>query len=79
MSDNERTVVHVFEKGAGQRIEASISTYKDQTYADVRTYFEGDGGEWKPTKKGITVPLDLLGELEASVQALRQAVGELDE
>ncbi len=35
----------------------SISQYKNSKYLDIRKYYE-ENGEWKPTKKGITVNHD---------------------
>ncbi len=36
-------------------------------------YYEADPGVWHRTKKGLTIALDLLDELETAVQALRKA------
>jgi hypothetical protein len=37
-------------------------------------FFESDGNRWLPTKKGLTLALDCLDDLERAVQALRDAV-----
>jgi hypothetical protein len=42
-------------KNSTEKIRVTISEYKGYTFLDVRVYYEDDQGEWKPTKKGITV------------------------
>ena len=46
------------DKGWGEKIVFSVNEFKGKKYADIRIYFEDDEGEWKPTKKGITVALN---------------------
>jgi hypothetical protein len=52
-----------------------LSTYKGKTYADLRIYFRADDGEYRPTKKGITLALDLLPELGEAVTKLIDKAG----
>ena len=63
-------VVAEMEKGVTEKIVFSVSEFKDKTYADVRVYYEDGEGEWKPTKKGVTVPLDRFSEFKDHVAAL---------
>jgi hypothetical protein len=71
MSDSQ--TVHAFESGRNA-IRASLSEFKGKTYVDLRVWYQPEpGAELKPTQKGVTVPLDSLDDLEAAVQALREA------
>jgi len=45
-------------KNSTEKIKVSVSEYKGYTFLDIRVYYEDDQGEWKPTKKGITVSKD---------------------
>ncbi len=36
-------------------VRVSMDEYKGRKYLDVRIYFANDEGEWKPTKKGVTI------------------------
>lgn len=45
-------------RNAVEKLQVAVSHYKGSTFLDVRVYFESDGGEWKPTKKGITLKKD---------------------
>jgi hypothetical protein len=55
-------------------VRVSTEEYKGRKYVDVRIYFENDEGEWKPTKKGVTIPpekidlfLDLIKKAKESL------------
>ncbi len=60
------------EKGPNEKIFFSLSEYKGKKYADIRIYFEDDEGEWKPTKKGITLSPDRFAEFKDNVEALEK-------
>jgi hypothetical protein len=70
-----RHIVHEFDRDGreGERIRSSLSTFRGETYADVRLWFTNDAGELCPTRKGVCVHLDSFAELEAAVAALREA------
>ena len=70
-------VVHAWPKNsAGEEIRAPVSTFKGRPYVDLRVYFTDDAGEKHPTKKGVTIPVAQLAELEEAARRLRAAVGE---
>ncbi len=64
--------VGVVSLGRGRECRVSRSTFKGREYVDVRLWF--DAGEvepeWRPTKKGCSLPLI---ELPALLSALRKA------
>jgi len=33
----------------------STESYKGRDYLDIRIYYQDNEGEWKPTRKGVTV------------------------
>ncbi len=65
-------VVAEMEKSWNEKIVFSLSDYKGKNYADIRVYFEDDEGEWKPTKKGITIALDRFSEFKEHLGQLEQ-------
>jgi len=71
MSDKQ---IYEFSKNSQERVKANLVTYRGRDLVDIRVFY-ADGGDWKPTRKGICLSLDLLPELEAAVKALREAVG----
>jgi hypothetical protein len=60
------------EKGWNEKIVFGLSEFKGKKYADLRIYFEDDEGEWKPTKKGITVSLERFWEFKENLQKLEE-------
>lgn len=60
------------EKGWNEKIVFGLSEYKGKKYADLRIYFEDDEGEWKPTKKGVTVSLERFWEFKENLQKLEE-------
>ena len=70
MSDR---ILHRFRKNATEEVRATISTFKGAEYASIRMYYEAEPGVWRPTKKGLTIALELLDELKKAVQALKKA------
>ncbi len=65
-------VVAEMEKSWNEKIMFSLSDYKGKNYADIRVYFEDDEGEWKPTKKGITIALDRFSEFKEHLEQLEK-------
>lgn len=69
-------VVYSFPKNPLEEVRASITVFKGKQYVDLRIYYKGDDGEFRPSKKGLTLSLDLFSELEQAVQKLSEVVGE---
>ena len=48
------------------RVQKTI--YKDKTYLDIRKYhLEEETEEYKPTRKGITIPIELAEQVKTVV------------
>ncbi len=58
----------------GEVLRLEIREYKGVEYVDFRIYYEAEPGEWRPTKKGVTFSPDLVPEVAAAFETLRQAV-----
>jgi len=69
-------VVYSFPKNPLEEVRASITVFKGKQYVDLRIYYKGDDGEFRPSKKGLTLSLDLFSELEQAVEKLSEVVGE---
>ena len=66
--------VHEFDKSSTEKVCFSVSEFKGSEYVNIRIYFEADDGEWRPTKKGITVSTELVDELYQGISKLRVKV-----
>jgi hypothetical protein len=73
---NEPQVVYSFPKNPLEEVRASLTVYRGKQYVDLRIYYKGDDGEYHPSKKGLTIALDLFSELDKAVEKLREVVGE---
>ena len=69
-------LIHSFPKNPLEEIRMSLTEFKKKQYLDLRIYYKGDDGEYHPSKKGLTLSLDLLSELEEAVKKARDVVGE---
>ena len=68
--DAQRTdeqVVKTIDKGLGGRIYVRLSRFRERDYLDIRNFYEADDGEWRPTRKGIAIPVELYQELMAAL------------
>jgi hypothetical protein len=63
-----------FEKGEDV-VRVALTEFRNRQYMEIRTYYMADDGDWKPTKKGITLSPELMREV---YEALGKAFEELD-
>ena len=63
----DEVLVSAIDKGLGNRIHIRISRFKDRDYLDIRNFYEDDAGEWKPTRKGVSVPVEFYDDLMAAL------------
>ena len=75
-------VVAEMEKSWNEKIIFSLSEFKGKHYADIRIHYEDDEGEWKPTKKGVTIALERFMEFKENINKLAEYLtqkGHLDQ
>ena len=64
------------EKNSTERIRVTVTEYKGHKFIDCRVYYEDNQGEWRPTKKGISLNLETIdGVAEAIKKAKPHLVG----
>ncbi len=73
MADDQK-VVHSFQKNALEEVRVSITSFKGKKYFDIRVYYRADDGEFKPSKKGITLAPSLIEDMEEAVRKLKEAL-----
>ena len=65
-------VISQFTKNAVEEVRVSLTEYRGHKLIDLRVYYEPrDGGERLPSKKGLTISVELFPEL-------KKALGELE-
>jgi len=71
-------VIHSFQKNPEEEVRFSVREYKERQYLDLRLWFlSQNDGEYRPTKKGITLALEHLPELKKGIERAGRAVQEL--
>ncbi len=71
---SDEVLIRAIDKGLGSRIHVRLSRFRERDYLDIRNFYETDDGEWKPTRKGIAIPVEFYDEL---IDALRAAKEEI--
>ena len=69
----ENKLVAEIQKSDIEIIRVSLTQYRNKDYFDIRLYYREDG-DWRPTKKGLTLAIGLLPELKKAIQALDKAL-----
>jgi hypothetical protein len=54
----------------------TVSEFKGQKYLNIRKYFD-DNGQWKPTRKGITMRREQFAELLAALNSEKEKILEM--
>ncbi|UCF09325.1 MAG: transcriptional coactivator p15/PC4 family protein [Candidatus Bipolaricaulota bacterium] len=70
----EEQLIEAIEKGPGSSIHVRLSRLGDRDYLDIRNFFETEDGEWRPTRKGIAIPSDLVDVVLDALQRGRTAL-----
>lgn len=73
-SDEFGVPVHAFLKSQREQIRISLNEYKGHEYIDIRSFYESDG-VFRPSKKGVTLRVELLPELLHGIAHLSQIIG----
>lgn len=75
MTEEER-LIKAFERGAGQQLQVRLVTFRGREYLDLRNFYLDENDEWKPTKKGIAIPLELYDDLMAALNEVGEILKE---
>jgi hypothetical protein len=76
LQDRDEQLVKAIEKGMGGRIHVRLSRFQGRDYLDIRNFFQTDDEEWKPTRKGIAIPIELYAELMAALKESEPLIAE---
>jgi len=65
--------VYAFQKNSREEIRAFLSTWQGHELVDLRVFARKAGGEWVPTRKGLTFARELIPEMARAVAELMKA------
>ena len=72
----EKQLAYCFGCNRGGDIFRFIQEIEGVDFISVRIYYQADNGEWRPTKKGITVKPEKVDELIAFLSEAKTKIGE---
>lgn len=68
-----------FQKNAMEEVRLSLTEYKGHQLVDLRVYFQPlSSGEAYPTKKGLTISVDVFPELKDAIVKVYESLEERD-
>jgi hypothetical protein len=71
MENTTNTTIHAFKKSETEEVRLCRRDYKGKSYLDLRLFFRAAGmNDFKPTRKGLTLPVELAAELERAFQGV---------
>lgn len=59
-----------FEKNATEVVRVSITEFRGRKLVDLRVYYTDDEGEYRPTRKGISISVDGYPEFRNAIARL---------
>jgi len=72
----ENKTIYTFKKSDTEEIRVSLGTFKEKIYLNVRVWFFSQrDGEFKPTKKGLTLGAEFIAELKTALEKAEQEAG----
>lgn len=73
---SEDQIIKDLRKSSTERIRIALRSYKESQFLDIRNWYDTSGKEkhFLPSKKGISIQLNLLPELKEAIEkAIEQA------
>ena len=74
-SKNEGKLIAEFNKNASEVIRIQLTEYDGKELLDIRVWVTRDEKDWIPTKKGISIRTEQIGDLK---QAIDKAAEEIE-
>jgi hypothetical protein len=65
-------IIAEFMKNSRELIRVRLSAFKGRELIDIRTWYTGEDGEWKPSSKGVAFNSELFGELRTAIDKLAE-------
>lgn len=69
-------IISGFDKNEKLKILASISDYRGKKRIDIRIWYKDDNDELKPSRQGISLPIERFGDLKKLMADLENALKE---
>lgn len=70
-------VVARITKNPTEEVRISLTSYHGYDLVDIRVYYQDDHGEWRPTKRGVSLSIDAFAELRDAIVKTEEMLNEL--
>jgi predicted phosphoadenosine phosphosulfate sulfurtransferase len=67
-------VITQFEKNATEVVRVSLTEFRGHKLIDMRVYYSDDEGQYRPTKKGVSLSVSLYTDFKQAIQALEKTL-----
>jgi predicted phosphoadenosine phosphosulfate sulfurtransferase len=67
-------VIAQFEKNATEVIRVSLAEYRGRKLIDVRVYYSDDEGQYRPTKKGVSLTAERYTDFKRALLTLERVL-----
>jgi hypothetical protein len=54
-------------KNPTEEVRVSLTSYRGHDLVDIRVFYQDEQGEWRPTKRGVSLSVDSFADLRAAV------------
>ena len=71
-------LIEQFEKNATEVVRVSLTEYRGRKLVDVRVYYSDSEGQYRPTKKGVALSVDIYPDFKRALLALEKILLERD-
>ena len=72
------SIIGEIQKNKSQKIIVATNEYKGKQLVDIRVHYEGDDGEYMPTKKGIALTPEMIPEVMEMLRSASAVINLMD-
>jgi hypothetical protein len=54
-------------KNPTEEVRVSLTSYRGHDLVDIRVFFQDEQGDWRPTKRGVSLSVDSFAELRDAI------------
>ena len=64
-------------KNPTEEVRVSLTSYRGHDLVDIRVFFQDEQGEWRPTKRGVSLSVDSFSELRDAIAKAEEMLNAL--
>lgn len=64
-------------KNPTEEVRVALTSYRGHDLVDIRVFFQDEQGEWRPTKRGVSLSVDSFAELREAILKVEEMLNAL--